>query len=96
MWCALYKCHIDVAFGQKESVVRFWSGAKDSDGFVHSNDEGEHFLWLKNRNHLSNLTHELFHLVTRISRNAGLSYDDDSEQQAYLIGWLFEEIRKLK
>ena len=50
----------------------------------------------KEKKELKNLVHELYHLVNRIAKDRGLAEDYDNEPQAYLLGWLFDEISKLK
>ncbi len=91
----LYKTRIDLVIGQEKQVNRFY-GDDGCNGFVHpTDDEYCYLLWIKNKNG-STLVHELYHIVNKIGKKVGLSEDRENEAQAYLIGWLFEEIKKLK
>ncbi len=90
----LYEVYIDVIIGNRSEVKRFWKQSMVCGGFVYSNED-THFLWIRNKD-ASILAHEVYHLVNRISKARGLSEDEDNEQQAYLVGWLYKEISKLK
>lgn len=89
----LYGCLIEVAFGQEKQIYRFYERCN---GFLHTSNRDTHFLWVKNPKETDKLVHEIYHLVVRISKRVGLSEDEDNEQQAYLMGWLFRKIRELK
>lgn len=95
MELGLYKIDIEFVIGQTKQVRRFF--VPNVHGFVHqSDDTGSLLLWVKNTRDLSTLVHELYHLVNFISKHASLSDDDTNEQQAYLMGWLFLELIKIK
>lgn len=91
----LYRCDIEVAFGQTKKVHK-WHDDGEPDGLVHTDNDNCYFLWVKNKKMLPELVHEVYHLVNNISRRCGLSQDGSNEQQAHLMHWLFDEIRKLK
>lgn len=88
----LYKVDIEVAFGSKKEVWDWFGG--EVSGFVY--DDSAFFLWVDSKNNKATLVHELYHLVNFISKRCGLSDDTTNEQQAYLIGYLYDVITKLK
>lgn len=88
----LYHLDLDVVFGQKKQMNRFMPGC---DGFVHETNVNYYILWV-NKKSSHSLIHEIYHLVNYISKTRGLSEDKCNEQQAYLMGWLYKEIKKLK
>lgn len=93
MSCDLYHCNIDVIIGNRDEMLKY---NDNCGGFLQTSEDGiNHLIWL-GKKELKTLVHETYHLVNRIAKRCDLSEDWENEQQAYLMGWLFEEIRKLK
>lgn len=92
----LYKVWVDVVFGQDKQMQRFKKIR--AAGYVHmdTDEYNTHLIWIKDKNNLDTMVHEVYHLVNVICKSRGLSEDDTNEQQAYLMGWLFSKIRRLK
>ena len=92
MYLSLYQIHLEVVIGQKKQMMHF---IDKCDGFVHTDTDNCSLLWVKDTRG-STLIHELYHLVNRITKSRGFHEDEDNEPQAYLMGWLYDEIKKLK
>lgn len=97
MFLDIYHVYIELLFGNTKEVLE-WNKKyidKTTHGFVHDYD-GTYMIWIKNKTNVSTIVHELYHLVNLISHDKGLSNDRCCEQQAYLMGYLFDEIKKVK
>jgi hypothetical protein len=57
--------------------------------------DGLHWIWVKDKNDISCLAHEVFHLTYTVLDIKGIQLCDSSEEVfAYLTGWLFKLITK--
>lgn len=67
-------------------------------GAVTLQDEDKHRHYVvafTEKNHLSNIAHEIVHIINYIYLDCGIELDRvNDENQAYLTGWLFDEIYK--
>jgi len=91
----MYNIIVDVVFGQEKLMEQF-KDVRHCSGYTRDSGDGIYLVWVRDKKSLGTVVHELYHLVNMISKTVGLSEDYNNEQQAYLLGWLFKEVRKLK
>jgi len=61
--------------------------------FKHDSEDNHYIAAFSDKDHLSNITHEVVHIKNQIYLDCGVELDRlNDEPEAYLSGWLFDQI----
>ena len=104
----MYEQHIDVVLCEdcanfSETLTKKFKLTKTDwsfSGMIYTNSDNHHVVMLNHKfgteHLLSTIVHESFHLSNIIMRSVGIKPDlNNDEAQAYLLTYIFENIKKL-
>lgn len=94
----IFGCNLTVVLDKDLSWVekKFKTCSLELFGAVTLRDKGRYRSYIvafTDKEHLSNIVHEIVHIKNYIYEDAGINLDlVNDENEAYLSGWLFDEI----
>lgn len=97
----IYCCELTVIIDKDLSYVekKYKTKSLKDFGAVTLKDESKYRSYVvafTDRDHLSNIAHEIVHIKNHIYLDSAMELDRvNDEPEAYLTGWLFDEIFKL-
>lgn len=96
----IYRCELTMILGKDLAYVekKYKTASLENFGAVTLKDESKYRNYVvafTDAKHLSNIAHEIVHIINYIFLDCGIELDRvNDENQAYLTGWLFDEIYK--
>lgn len=63
----------------------------ECNGFTRSLDKGDYAFYVRFKNRVGDIAHEIFHVSNKILCSRGVYHEADGEAWAYLIGYITEE-----
>lgn len=60
-------------------------------GLTMYTDSGNVIVWLREKDNINNVVHEIFHVVNIIMSSRGIKLTDEGEPYAYLMGWITQQ-----